>query len=136
MVRISVSDTRAFKEQFPVLQTILSKSKHPLDDWLFYNTVAGVGIYMLKYENDAEKWEIYTESLSELYGDFRAGLDNFFQYLQLKKDTDSQINSVIGFWVLWNIAGDPPSLDESQSLAPALGVYLDKVVSDLATSRS
>jgi hypothetical protein len=136
MIQISVSSLRTFEEKFPVLQGILAKSKHPYGDWRFYMTVAGTGFYMLKYENDPEKLEIYAKTLSELYGDFPAGLDNFFHYMELKEDSDLNIDSKIGFWVLWNIAGEPPSHDEAQSLAPALGVYLEKVVSDLATSNS
>jgi hypothetical protein len=45
---------------------------------------------------------------------------------------DSRIK--VGFWGLWNIAGEPPTQEESGDLAPAIGVYLDRVVSELAMS--
>ncbi|MDD5231699.1 MAG: hypothetical protein PHC43_10255, partial [Candidatus Marinimicrobia bacterium] len=54
-----------FINKYPILQTILSRSKHPSSDWDFFMTVAGVGMYLsIKKVNKEEYKEIENQLLA------------------------------------------------------------------------
>ncbi len=116
------------KKQYPVLTSVLNKSKHPLNDWDFFMTVAGVGLYLLRDKVSDEKKEQILKQLAELDKQMPEGIDNFMEFVE--KDKDMDIRITVGFWVLWNIGGEAPTHDESKELAPVIGNYLLNVIKD------
>ena len=121
-----------FNEKYPILLTVLSKSKHPSSNWGFFMTVAGIGMHVFSTKISEEEYEAITKQLENLDKQMINALANLRQYLETRKGVDLDLRSTVGFWVLWNITGNPPTHDESKELAPAIGVYLQKVVSDIA----
>jgi hypothetical protein len=72
------------------------------------------------------------KALSKRDQQMSEGLNNFFSYFESRKDPALDPRVMVGFWVLWNIAGEPPTQEQSKDLAPAIGMYLDRVVTDIA----
>ncbi len=127
-IALAVTTYYPFVEKYPVLTGVLNKSKHPHDDWVFFMTVAGVGIYLLTYKVSKEEHAEIVIQLSKIDKQMPEALSNLYSYIKQPKD----VRIEIGFWVLWNIAGEPPTHEESMELAPAIGTYLARVVEDLA----
>lgn len=124
-----------FIDKYPVLKELLNKSKNPSSDWDFFMTVAGVGCYFLTNKISETK---HKEILTELAGFNRQGieaLNNFTEFIQKNKNEDIDLNSSVGFWVLWNIKGNPPTQEEARELAPAIGVYIQKIISNLTSEK-
>lgn len=127
----TINSTVSFMDKFPILRTILSKSKHPSSDWDFFMVSAGVGIYFLtnkSYEKEADE---ITNQLSEIDKQMPDAVHDFFNFIRAK-ETSEELTFGIGTWVLWNIMGEKPTLEECKELAPTIGKYLLKVVSDLS----
>lgn len=123
-----------FVDKYPVLRTVLSKSKRPSDDWDFFMTIAGVGVYLLMFKFSDEDHKKVMTQLSEFDSQMLGGINNLFDYIEGQKgNAGVGFEKKIGFWVLWNIAGDAPSIEESTALAPAIGIYLEKVVKDITS---
>lgn len=128
---IVISSTRSFMDKYPVLLKILARSKKGFNDWDFYMTVAMVGIYFMSNKVGKEEAENIYNQLQQLDKQMPEALNNFFDFLDKKdaKHTNlSQLTAIIGVWVLWNIVGDTPSLEECRELAPAIGSYLSKAL--------
>lgn len=121
-----------FRTKFPVLITILSKSKHPSNDWDFFMTVAGVGIYFLTNKTNVEEANKIANQLLEIDRQMPEAMDNFFSYIKKGGEASVDLMADIGYWVLWNIMGDKPKYEECVALAPAIGTYLARVVNDLS----
>jgi 23S rRNA A2030 N6-methylase RlmJ len=122
----------SFIDKFPILRTILSKSKRPSNDWDFFMTVAGVGIYFLTNKTNEEEANKIARRLSEIDRQMPEAMDNFFNYIEKGKKAGVSLTADIGYWVLWNTMGDEPTLEECTELAPAIGIFLMKVVSDFS----
>lgn len=121
-----------FIDKFPVLLKILSKSKNPLMDWIFFMTVAGVGIYFLTNKSTEKEAIEISEELKKINKQMPQAMDHFFDYVEQQKEAGVNLEAIIGYWVLWNIMNAEPTLEECTALAPAIGVFLSKVVSDLS----
>jgi hypothetical protein len=128
-----VGATAAFLQKYPVLRRILSKSQRPKNDWDFYMTVAGLGVYYLRHKVSPHRHSALMAAISQFDRQMPEGLSNLYGYFASHTDANIDSRIKVGFWVLWNIAGEPPTQEESRDLAPAIGVYLDRVVTDLAT---
>ena len=121
-----------FMDKYPVLLTVLNKSKHPSSDWDFFMTVAGAGSYLLTNKVGQDTFKEILRQLSELDSQMPEGLNNFFSFMEERKNEDNNTEAEIGFWVLWNVKGNPPAHDESKELAPAIGNFLFNVIKDLS----
>jgi hypothetical protein len=126
-IKLAVITCNIFIEKYPVLTGVLNKSKHPHDDWVFFMTIAGVGIYLLTHKVSDKEYNEIVIQLSGIDKQMPEALNNLFGFIKHPKD----LRVEIGFWVLWNIAGEPPTHEESMELAPAIGTYLTRVVKDL-----
>ena len=126
---------RQLRQTYPALLTILSKSSHPSSDWRFFMTAGGVGMYLLINKvGEKEEKEIMDQLIGRDRQEMIYAIDNLSTYLKTRKNMklDTQtIQQVIGFWVLWNIAGDPPTMEECKGLAPAIGMFLYNIVTNL-----
>lgn len=125
-IRLAVITYNIFIEKYPVLTGVLNKSKHPHNDWVFFMTIAGVGIYLLTHKVSDKEYNEIVIQLSGIDKQMPEALNNLFGFIKHPKD----LRVEIGFWVLWNIAGEPPTHEESMELAPAIGTYLARVVED------
>ena len=122
-----------FTDKYPVLKELLNKSKNPSSDWDFYMTVAGVGSYLLTNKvSDTKHKDLLTE-LVEIDKQSVVALNNFTMFVKNNKNGSIDLKASVGFWVLWNIKGEQPTQEESQELAPAIGAYLYKIISDLVS---
>jgi len=128
----AIGSMTSFIDKFPILRTILSKSKHPSNDWDFFMIVAGVGIYFLTNRTNEEEANEIARQLLEIDRQMLEAMDNFFNYIEKGKKASVGLRTDIGCWVLWNIMGNEPTLEECTELAPAIGIYLMKVVSDFS----
>lgn len=120
-----------FFDKYPVLKSVLNKSKRPSNDWDFFMTVAGVGTYLLKNKVTKERHEEIINQLAELDIQMPEGLNNFNKFVENSTKANVDNTAIVGVWVLWNIAGEAPTHEESKALAPAIGYYLLNVVKDL-----
>lgn len=124
-----------FIDKYPILKEVLNKSRNPSNDWDFFMTVAGVGSYLSTHGvNEAKHEEILIE-LAEFDKQGVEALNNFTGFIEKNKDKDNDLKAIVGFWVLWNIKGSSPSHKESRELTPAIGTYLQKVISDLTSEK-
>jgi len=121
-----------FIDKYPILKKLLNKSENPSSDWDFYMTVAGVGSYFLTNKVSEIKHKELLIELAELDKQGVEALNNFTVFIENNKNEGIDLKASIGFWVLWNIKGSQPTQDESRELAPAIGAYLQKIISDLA----
>lgn len=134
----SIGIKTPLQEKFPILTSILSKSKNPSKDWDFFMTSAGIAIAILCNQND----EMFKKNILEKANNIKninrphstlnwgRAVSDLFNFMENYKDTDINMQSQIGLWVLWNIGGEKPSYDECKELAPIIGMYLTKVVND------
>ena len=118
------------KNKYPVLLTILGKSRHPSNDWDFFMTAGGVGMYLFTNKVDENEYAEIINQLKEADKQMVDAVDNLFTYLETRKSMNVDIRMATGFWVLWNIAGNPPTQEESKELAPAIGIYLQNVINN------
>lgn len=96
-------------------------------------TVAGVGIYLLTNKvSDTKHKELLIE-LAEFDKQSVEALNNFTVFIKNNENESIDLKAGVGFWVLWNIKGSQPTQDESRELAPAIGAYLHKIISDLVS---
>lgn len=122
-----------FIDKYPVLKELLNSSKNPSSDWDFYMTVAGVGSYLLTNKDSGTKHKEILIELAEFDKQGVEALNNFTMFIENNKNKGIDLKASVGFWVLWNIKGSQPTQDESRELAPAIGVYLYKIISDLVS---
>jgi len=122
-----------FIDKYPVLKELLNKSKSPSNDWDFYMTVAGVGIYLLANKVNETKYKELLIELAEFDKQSVEALNNFKAFMENNKNEGIDLKTSAGFWVFWNIKSSQPTHDESRELAPAIGAYLHKVISDLVS---
>jgi len=122
-----------FIDKYPVLKKLLNKSKNPSSDWDFYMTVAGVGSYFLINKVSETKHKKLLIELAEFDKQGVEALNNFTVFIENNKNEGIDLKASVGFWVLWNIKGIQPTQDESRELAPAIGAYLHKIISDLVS---
>lgn len=127
-----VGSVTIFENKFPVLRTILNKSQHPTNDWTFFMTVAGMGTYFLTNRSNEEEAKEIAKRLSEINKQMPEAMDNFFGYINKNKETSVNLTITIGHWVLWNIIRGNPTHEECKELAPAIGTYLMKIISDFS----
>ena len=118
-------------DRHPILETIFRKNKHSSSNWDFFMTVAGVGMYFLTNEVSKEEYAEIMNQLTELDKQMEDAINNLFSYTETLNSEDIKIQTVIGFWVLWNITGEPPTDDESNELAPVIGMCLYNVINSL-----
>ena len=118
-------------DRYPILETILRKNRHSSSNWDFFMTVAGVGMYFLTNEISKEEYAEVMNQLTELDKQMEDAINNLFSYTETLNSEDIKIQTVIGFWVLWNITGEPPTDDESNELAPVIGMCLYNVINSL-----
>jgi len=118
-----------FLDKYPELKDILNASQNSASNWDFFMTVAGAGLYLTANEKVDDN-EIRNQ-LAEIDKQMPTALGNFYCFIKNNKSDKLSIESVIGFWVLWNIKGQTPTENESKNLAPAIGRYLSKLISDL-----
>lgn len=78
---------------------------------------------------EKEKY-ITTSEFAKLDKQMVGAVDNFFTFTKKGENTAVDIRLAIGFWVLWNIMGSPPTEEESAELAPAIGTYLQNLISN------
>ena len=120
-----------FIDKYPILKETLNKSKNPSKDWDFFMTIAGVGSYLSTNRVSEEK---HKEILAELVEYDKQGVEvlyNFIGFIGKNTSNETDLSAVVGFWVLWNIRGNPPTHEESSELAPAIGTYIQTVINDL-----
>lgn len=118
--------TDKFLSKYPELGIVLNKSKHPVNDWDFFMTVGGVGLYIKVQKLDKNEVDAIKKQIKLLNKEMPAALDNLDSFLTNKSDLS--LMTKVGFWVLWNIGGEAPSHIESERLAPAIGRYLTNVI--------
>jgi len=132
-VHVGVSGSmRTFSKKYPVLSSVLAKSDHPLSDWVFFMTTAGVATYLLTHKVDAGNFREFMIHLSRIDEHMPEAIDNFFEFIKLKKAGGRDMEALVGIWVLWNIEGNPPTFEECEELAPAIGIFLSRVVHELS----
>lgn len=117
-------------KRYPTLTSVLNKSKRPTNDWDFFMTIAGIGIYIMRNKISDKDKENLTLQMLELDRQMPDGLGNFFEFMTNSKDADTSNEARVGYWVLLSIKGEHPTLEESKELAPAIGSYLSLVVKD------
>lgn len=118
-----------FLDKYPELKDIINTGQNSVSNWDFSMTVAGAGLYLTVNEGVDDN-EIRNQ-LAEIDKQMPTALDNFCGFINNNKNDKLNIEAVIGFWVLWNIKGQTPTENESKNLAPAIGRYLSKLISDL-----
>lgn len=127
----AIGALKTFTDRYPILLNILNKSKHSTNDWDFFMTAAGTGMYLLINEVSDKEYKDITNQLKKINEQLVEAVNNLFSYIETRKNSDIQIQTLIGFWVLWNILGDPPTQEECKELASAIGVYLYNIINNL-----
>jgi hypothetical protein len=115
---------------FPELSSILARSKTPHNDWCFFFVAAG--LYTASshpYCTDQLREEMLNDA-KQIDAQMPVALDDLCDFIDKKAEESSDPLALIGLWVLWNIGGGMPGHDECKMLAPAIGSFLRKVVSD------
>lgn len=122
-------------DKYPVLKSILSKSKRPADDWDFYMTAAGTGLLLISSETYKGERDQVKNRASELYKDISRAVDDFISFMNKNEGgSDELVAPTIGLWVLWNLKQSEPSYDELKELAPIIGNVLLKIIADCRKS--
>lgn len=120
-----------FVDRYPTLKNVLEKSKRSSNDWDFFMTVAGVGTFLMVNEIDKEGREKLVRQLIDLDKQMTGALINLEVFLKNNSGMNVNKSAIVGLWVLWNIAGEAPTHEVGQILAPAIGSYLLNLVKDL-----
>lgn len=132
----------AFKIQFPLLVTVETNNNTPLNNWSrfdFFTSVA-LGFYVLACHPE-KKDKILPELvlINPLFIDALQHLTKHIEneFPDRKEPEESELASVVGFWIIWNINQNQPidnSLNELgfrvgnflRFLAPTYGEPLDE----------
>lgn len=127
----AIGSLTPFRKRFPELMTIMARGNAGSLDWDFFMTAAGCGIAVLQTTVASERVEILSQA-SEINERIPAAVQNFLEFLDKYSDLEGPFHHRVGTWVVWNIAGELPPLEEFQRLAPAIGAYLQGVVKHFA----
>lgn len=122
----SIGALTKIREQFPELMNTLTKSKRPSSDWNFFMTAAGVSLAII-LSSDENK-DSLIQKVSEIDKQIPSAINNFFEFKQSNSEED--VCSELGVWVLWNIGGECPTHPDCYRLAPVIGNFLKNVVKD------
>lgn len=127
--------TNELRERYPEFTTVLSRSQHPLSDWIFFFVAGGSGLAIFLPECPEALHQQIRSDLVKMERELPVALDNLTIFLKEYEDMSLDLHSKIGIWVLWNIGQERPSYEESKALGPAIGRLLHKIVSDCVLTR-
>ena len=116
--------------RFPELTSVLARSQNPHNDWCFFFVAAGLYTASLHPYCTAQLREEMLTDAEKIDAQMPTALDDLCDFIDKKADESSEPLALVGLWVLWNIGGGMPSHNECKTLAPAIGAFLRKVVSD------
>ncbi len=127
----AIESLGGFLDKYPSLSLILKQSKHPSQDWDFFMTVAGTGLYLYSRHKTDEEIKNVSYDLAKIHKEMPAAMNNYLEFTyNSMKAKEAEVNAVTGIWILWNIMGHAPEYEESKALAPAIGTFLSLVISE------
>lgn len=123
-----------FIEKYPILVPLLKKTEKTFNDWNFFMTVAGICTYITISDVSEKDLREIEKHLLEINNQMPwiEGINDFFKFMGPPEDIDIDKKTKTGWWVLCNIKGKKPTNKESKELAPAIGLFLEKLAEDLA----
>ena len=128
----AISSLIPFHTNFPQMQSVLASNPQSSENWDFYMTVAGCGVFMTAQKRTTkEQKEIYSQ-LESINPEMVPALQNFLEFNGKGKTDDQTMSGNVGIWVLWNVKGTAPTNEEYNVLALAIEKYLVRVVKELS----
>jgi len=91
-------------------------------------TAAGVGFAIISTNAQGEEKDTILRQAAEIDVQLPVAVNDLFDFIEKQKDVAVGLQAHMGVWVLWNIGGGCPSHREMEKLAPAIGMYIDKLV--------
>lgn len=131
----SITAQTIFREKYPELLSVLSRSQQPSNDWDFFMTAAGVGYAITSTNAQGEERDTILRQASEIDPQLPAAVDNLFDFIKKQENVGAELRANLGVWVLWNIAGSCPEHREMEKLAPAIGMYIETLVTKFLNER-
>lgn len=113
-----------FLQQYPIMKGVLASNPRSSQNWDFYLTVAGVGMYIVSFKVPAKKQTPLRETLSSLDPEMIDALDDFLEMNEDARIDENTLSGNIGMWVLWNVKGIAPTNEEYNELSPAIEKFL------------
>ena len=128
----AISSLMPFYTNYPQMKSVLESNPKSTENWDFYMTVAGIGVFVssIKLTAKAQK-ELHTE-IESLNPEMVEALTDFMEFNGKGKTDDETMSGNVGIWVLWNVKGTAPTNDEYNVIAPAIEKYLVRVVKELS----
>ncbi|KAF0124603.1 MAG: hypothetical protein FD154_2299 [Elusimicrobia bacterium] len=124
----SISAQTMLREKYPELLSVLARSPRPSNDWDFFMTAAGVGYAIIVTNASGEEKAAILRQAAEIDSQLPAAISNLFDFVEKQKSAEAGLRANLGVWVLWNIGGGCPEHREMEKLAPAIGMYLEILV--------
>lgn len=129
LILASISLSTALAKQYPELNNVFAKSKRALLDWEFFFIAAGAGLALRHPHCSKSFCDAVLKDIFLCDRQMPRAIENLNGFVD-SRDESLDILPAIGVWVLWNIAQECPSHEEIKSLAPAIGVILNKILMD------
>ncbi len=121
-----IASLASFLDKFDALEGIIKKDS----DWDFFMTTAGVGLYLIISKANSSEQKEVREMISELDKQMPEALDDFNSF----QKPEGLLLPSVGYWVILNLKGAEPTKEEFEIIAPAIGIYLSKVINDLIST--
>ncbi len=132
---LATNSRNSFVKNYPELNSILARSERPHDDWCFFFIAGGIFTALSHPLCKGKLREDILNDAQQINAQMLDFIDDIYEFFSKKADETSDPKHIIGLWVLWNIGGGMPSLEECRALAPAIGSFLNKVISDCFQSK-
>ena len=129
LILASISLSTDLAKQYPELNSVFAKSKRALLDWEFFFIAAGTGLALRDPRCSKSFCDAVLKDASLCDHQMMVAIENLNGFVD-SRDESLDILPATGVWVLWNIAQECPSHEESKALAPAIGVILNKILMD------